>query len=85
MDQVKTFSDKRSYDDEVNAWLKQNPEVEIKAIYRFPMHDFYEAFSPPQICNQWADIMIVYTLREAKTTSLFCDNADLEKLLRRLE
>ncbi len=64
MNQVKIFEGNGN-EDEVNAWLRENPDIKVTSIQLQPMHDLYGGH-PPAVCNQWVSIVVVYS--EGATT-----------------
>ena len=62
MYQIKIFEGNGNNEQDVNAWLKDNHDIEVIGISLQPMHDRY-TFGQGDICNQWIATVVIY--REA--------------------
>ena len=67
MEQVKIFEGNGNNEAEVNAWLKDNPDIEVKQISMTPMFDRY-GYGQGEICNQWIATIVVYSQAKAGDT-----------------
>lgn len=57
--QIEVFECDGNNKDNINGWLKANPNIEIINIFYAPMYDLY-SYGAPQICNQWIITTVVY-------------------------
>ena len=65
MQQIKMFEGHGNNEQDINIWLKENPDIKIKYITMVPMFDRYDyGYGIPadqwNICNQWIATIIVY-------------------------
>ena len=63
MCQIKIFEGHGNNEDDVNAWLRENKEVEVISVNMIPMHDRY-GYGQGDICNQWISTVVVYRVVE---------------------
>ena len=59
MQQIKIFEGNGNNENEVNSWLKENPEIDIIGVNMVPMHDRY-SYGAGDICNQWVATIVIY-------------------------
>ena len=64
MQQIKIFEGKGNNENEVNEWLRENPEIEVTNINMTPMFDRY-TFGNGDICNQWIATIVIYNVKGA--------------------
>lgn len=57
MEQVKIIEGYSNEEVQINEWLKNNPNIEIKSITTIPMFDRY---TTGDMCNQWVNTIIVF-------------------------
>jgi hypothetical protein len=67
MHQIKIFEGNGNNENDANAWLKDNPDVEVKFVSLHTIYDFWGAGdcpdTLPQICNQWIATVLVYEMK----------------------
>lgn len=59
MQQIRIFKGNGNNEDDINIWLKENPNIKIIYINMVPMHDRY-CYGQGDICNQWISTIVVY-------------------------
>lgn len=60
MQQIKIFEGHDNNEDDINLWLKTNPQIEVVNVNMIPMHDLY--YVSGDICNQWIATVVTYKM-----------------------
>jgi len=59
MQQIKIFEGHGNNEDNINTWLKTNPQIEVTGVNMIPMHDIYQS---GEICNRWVATIVIYKM-----------------------
>ena len=65
MTQIKIFEGNGNNEAEVNAWLKENPNIKLLQVTMVPMLDRY-GYGQGDICNQWVATIVTFSTGEEK-------------------
>ncbi len=63
--QIKIFEGNGNNEKDINAWLKDNPDIKVLSVILSPLYDLYNCV-PPNVCNQWIATTITYTINDAE-------------------
>ena len=66
MQQIKIFEEHDNNENDINLWLKTNPQVEVTSVNMIPMHDLYAS---GVVCNQWVATIVTYKMNWGKVFS----------------
>lgn len=60
MNQTKIFEGNGNNEEDVNIWLRKNPNAKVTNTNMVPMHDLNA--NTGEICNQWIATIITYEI-----------------------